>query len=100
MYQNFGNGVVGQHVAQIGQSSLDAGSPPSRFSCAMRTTNASTSAKVRARPGIRDALPSYFSGISLRYHANKVSAVTIVGTRASSLRPNVLALPAHGVRRH
>jgi hypothetical protein len=39
------------------------------------------------RPGLRDALPSYFFAISFRCQANKVSGVTIVATRASSLRP-------------
>jgi len=46
------------------------------------------------RPGVRDALPSYFKGINFRCHANNVSGVTIVAICAKTFLPNLLALAA------
>src|SRR5215813_3395999 len=50
------------------------------------------SSDVLGRPGVRQALPSYFCAINLRCHASKVSGVTIVATWARTLRPSRLAL--------
>ena len=66
--------------------------PQSRFSFAIRTTNASTSPVVRGLPDRRLAVPSYFWAMSLRCQANKLSGVTMVPTSARSFRPNRLAL--------
>jgi hypothetical protein len=43
-----------------------------QFFSAIRTISALTSATVRGRPGVRDALPSYFCAISFRCQAKKV----------------------------
>src|SRR5215467_10942022 len=49
---------------------------------------------LRGRPGVRNALPSYFLAINFRCHANSVSGVTMVATCAKTFRPSFLALAA------
>jgi hypothetical protein len=69
------------------------GNPQLRFSSAIRTSRFEISLEVGGRPGVRNALPSYFFAINFRCHANKVSGVTIVPTCARTFRPNFLPWP-------
>jgi len=68
--------------------------PQSRFSSAMRTTKLATSSLVDGRPTPRLPLPSYFSEISFRCQAKRVSGVTMLASSARIFRPNPLARTA------
>jgi hypothetical protein len=77
-FQDLRDGAAGKLVSQVGPCALDSPIAQSRFSSAIRSTQASISPAVRGRPDPRLLRPSYFCAISLRCQANKVSGVTMV----------------------
>ena len=80
LFQNISNRFVCQHMAQIGQCSLDAAVTPASILLGHANDQRCNLGRGLRSSWRSNKLPSYFFAISFRCQANSVSGVTIVAT--------------------